>query len=178
MKPRRDAWQVVLSDKGAVNTLADALSKADQSINAKVKSPAFFGIVRQVPDGTSKSDICDLASNCTEVVQLGSNRSFRLNFESGDHLKYATENSLVIDYERLPITEYTFLPTQCYKCQCYGHTANNCKAPPRCSKRASNHQNSKENPCQLVMKCTLCGSSNHPCYYYKFPEAQKLLLKK
>ena len=102
MRPRRDAWQVVLSDKGAANTLADALSKADQSINAKVKSPAFFRIVRRVPDGTSKSDLCDLANNCTEVVQLGSTRSFRLKFESRDHLKYATENPLVIGYERLP----------------------------------------------------------------------------
>ena len=178
LRPRRDAWQVVLSDKGAANTLADALSKADQSINAKVKSPAFFGIVRRVPDGTSKSDLCDLANNCIEVVQLGSTRSFRLKFESRDHLNYATENPLVIGYERLPITEYKFLPTQFYKCQCYGHTANNCKASPRCSKCAGDHQNSKENPCQLVMKCALCGSSDHPCYSYKCPEAQKQLLKK
>jgi len=42
LRPRRDVWQVVLSDKGAANTLADALSKADQSINTKVKSPAFL----------------------------------------------------------------------------------------------------------------------------------------
>lgn len=175
LKPSKDEWRVIMSDKGAANALAEAITKTHRVADAKVKTPAFFGIVRHTPPGISSEDIQGLITSCVEVVQIRMTRSFRLKFETKEQLQWAIDNPPIIGYERLPVSEYKFLPPQCYNCQAYGHTAHKCVKPAKCSNCSGPHKNLRDNPCQLATKCALCGKTDHPCYSYKCPEALKLI---
>ena len=46
----KDAWQLILSDKYAAQSVAHALNDHDQPLDAKVKSPSYFGIVHWTPE--------------------------------------------------------------------------------------------------------------------------------
>lgn len=175
LRPRKDEWRVFMSDKAEATALAEAITNSNQGVDAKVKSRSHFGIIRRTHPGTSTDDIQSCLQNCTEVSQIRSSRSFRLKFETREHLQKAIDSPPKIGYERLPVSEYKFLPPQCYRCQAFGHTAANCVNSEKCSQCAGSHKNSKDSPCQRALKCALCGKTDHPCYAYKCPVAQKLL---
>ena len=177
LKPTKSEWRVVLNNKNAAESLAEAVGKSDSTISVKVKTPAFFGIIRHVPTETSDDELRSVVPNCVKAVQIGSTRSFKLQFESKAHLFNAMNSPPIFGYERLPITEFKFLPMQCYNCQSYGHAAKSCVDPPKCSKCGGDHSSSRDNPCQNAPKCALCGSSRHPCYSFQCPVAQKLISK-
>lgn len=67
-------------------------------------------------------------------------------------------------------------PSQCHRCQLYGHSARNCFAQPRCVKCLGDHgtadctrtRDTSEPP-----SCVLCGASGHTANYRGCPKAPK-----
>ncbi|KAK2712113.1 hypothetical protein QYM36_010966 [Artemia franciscana] len=98
-----EAWRVVLSNKSDASHLANAISGSEKSIEAKVKSPSFNGIVQYVPEDMDKEMLCSLIVNCTDVLQLGKTKSYRLEFESHEYLNHDVNHTPVIGYEQICI---------------------------------------------------------------------------
>ena len=67
LKPRKDAWRLILSDKDAAQLVAQGLNDHDQSLNAKVKNPSYFGIVHRIPEIPTSDDLIQLVANCSEA---------------------------------------------------------------------------------------------------------------
>ena len=178
LRALKSGWRVVLADKKSANAVAQALCANDRSVEAKVKQPYFYGIARHVPADMSDEELCEIIPNCLRALQLGNSRSFKLQFSSKVDLENAIKSPPVIHYERIPISEYLFLPMRCFNCQAFGHAAKFCKNEAKCSRCGDNHSSTKDNPCSKPIKCALCGSDKHPCYSFSCPEAQKLLAVK
>jgi hypothetical protein len=172
LKPLQKEWRIVLDDKDAATTLANAVK------DAKLKSPSCFGIIRHIPDDIEDSDLCGLIQNCVKAERIRKTRSFKLLFDSKMHLLKAMENPVTFGYEKHRIQDYKFLPMRCYNCQQFGHAAQTCKNDTKCSRCAACHKNSKEDPCNNDVKCALCSSADHPCFSIKCPVAMKIMASK
>lgn len=71
-------------------------------------------------------------------------------------------------------------PTQCYRCQEYGHVSANCSMAVRCVKCGENHASSECASVQAdsprdVMQCCLCGMMGHPASFRGCPKAQEFM---
>ena len=176
LRPGKDTWRLVVSDKNEATAVADAIKSKDQSLSLQLKVPVYYGIARFVPDSVTDGQLQNLITNCTEVSRIGKTRSYKLRFSRQEDLLAAISSSVIIEYERIRIDKFLPLPPRCYNCQAYGHIAQHCKALTRCSRCAqTGHSNKLETPCQNKMKCALCNQADHPCYSYKCPVAQKLM---
>jgi len=113
--------------------------------------------------------------NCTKAKRIRSSLTYKLHFESKEHLNEAIESPLTLGYERLNIPEYKFLPLRCYNCQQYGHPARIYPNSMRCSQCGEGRINSKETPCTNDLKFALGSSKSHPWYSIKCPVVQKNL---
>ena len=169
LKPLRKEWRIVLDDKKAAASLANSAQ------DVKLKAPLHLGIILHLPDDISDLDLCAMIQNCVKAEKIRQTRSYRLAFEQKADLQRAFMNPTVFGYERYRIEEYKFLPMRCYNCQQYGHSAKACKNSACCSWCADDHSNSKDSPCFGVIKCTLCGSTDHPCYSIKCQVSKALL---
>ncbi|GBP63921.1 Nucleic-acid-binding protein from transposon X-element [Eumeta japonica] len=65
-------------------------------------------------------------------------------------------------------------PGQCYRCQLYGHAAQNCYAQPRCVKCREPHSTKeckRSKDSGDVPECVNCNSEGHPASYKGCPKA-------
>lgn len=70
-------------------------------------------------------------------------------------------------------------PSQCHRCQRYGHSARNCYNRPRCVKCLGNHGTDacprpKDPRPDDLPGCVLCGEVGHPASYRGCPKAPRL----
>lgn len=70
-------------------------------------------------------------------------------------------------------------PSQCHRCQMYGHSARCCRARPRCVKCLGDHgtkecERPKDRSLQVSPpSCVLCGEQGHPANYRGCPKAPR-----
>ncbi|XP_072929571.1 uncharacterized protein [Epargyreus clarus] len=65
-------------------------------------------------------------------------------------------------------------PSQCHRCQLYGHSARNCFARPRCVKCLGDHSTPdcpRPKDCPDPPSCVLCETEGHPASYRGCPRA-------
>jgi hypothetical protein len=78
---------------------------------------------------------------------------------------------LVMNYERFKVRPFTENPLQCYKCQAFGHGANNCKGNEKCVVCAGRHRLS-DCPKSRPICCANCGK-NHTASYMGCQKAKE-----
>ena len=71
LKPRKFLFAVIVGSCNATNYLAQAISTSDSSLSAKVKSTAYYGVVRRLPAGFCSEDVCVKVENCVLAVKIG-----------------------------------------------------------------------------------------------------------
>jgi hypothetical protein len=147
--------ETFFNDRCAAESLAEIVSVKDTTVNAKVKSPSFFGIIRHVPNEISAEELCAMIPNCLKVIQMGNTRSFKIQFDNKLQLSSVMDSPPIFGYKRVSVKEFKFKPMQCYNCQSFGHAAKSCTSPPICSRCGGSHLNSRANPCQNAQKCAL-----------------------
>ena len=101
----------------SVEAVLQALASGSPNVEAKIKSSAYFGIIRGIPVDFLEDDIRTLIPKCIIAKQIGHSRSFRLQFESKTDLMNAIANPPAIGFEKIRVSEFLFLPPRCYKCQ-------------------------------------------------------------
>jgi hypothetical protein len=72
---------VIIHDKDAAKSLAEVLNSATDT-DARLKTPAYFGIIRHVPDEVTPNDLYSKIKNCTKAERIRQSRSYKLVFES------------------------------------------------------------------------------------------------
>ncbi|CAH2057987.1 unnamed protein product, partial [Iphiclides podalirius] len=65
-------------------------------------------------------------------------------------------------------------PTQCHRCQRYGHAARGCRGGPRCVRCAGDHSSADcPRPRSEPASCVLCGAQGHSASYRGCPKAPR-----
>ena len=82
LKPRKNEWRVVI----VAQALASALAREYKSSAVKVSSPSFYDIIRFIPEDVSADDLSTRIKNCTRAERIRSTRTYKLHFESKEHL--------------------------------------------------------------------------------------------
>ena len=100
----------MMNDKKVTQAFASALAREDKPGAVKVSSPSLYGISHFIPEDVSADDLCTRTKNCTKAERIRSTRTYKLHFESKEHLNEAIQSPLTLGYERLSISEYKFLP--------------------------------------------------------------------
>lgn len=100
-----------------------------------------MGVIKGVVTDLSDSDIADALRQRVAIRSIR-----RLGQKSQSVLiVFATETTpehVIIGYTRYRVFEYTETPTQCTKCQRFGHVAAVCTFSLRCARCAENHDRS------------------------------------
>jgi hypothetical protein len=108
-----------------------------------------------------------------KVTMLSKNENYPLylvSFEKGPiTLKYLRDNHQIVNYTRVvwdKLNERERRPTQCKRCQAWGHAASNCTRQYRCMKCTEAHgpgecRRTKENKDNSPPACVNCGKKGH-----------------
>lgn len=110
--------------------------------------------------------------------------SIVVHLRDSDSANHCIEQSVCFQGRMLPCEKSRRFPSQCYRCQRFGHLALHCKSPPSCANCANAHPTRNcpcpaEPPCRdtksckhVTSKCTLCRGP-HRASDKKCPERLK-----
>ena len=152
------------------------------------KKTDFSVIVRNVPlDYTEceiETGIKDSYLSLTDVVRFNKNHTpmpvVKISFSDvKDRDTLVLQRGITIRDMYLPVQEFVTLrkPTQCFRCQEFGHISTSCTKKQKCGKCASDHSTKDCN--SLTIQCANCdaghNSSSTKCPVF-LKAAQKLVV--
>ena len=178
LKRGRSEWRLVVKTKVKANSIASSINQKLQSAGARVKSPVFIGVIKNIPTTYDADRVKNCLSGCERAEQCGRSRTYKLYFSSCYQLGLAMKSPTKLEFEHFPIEEFVYLPKRCYNYQKFGHISAACSAPqvcPRCGVRG--HASNATTPCTNPIGCVACKSTKHTCQSFQCPEMKKQIGK-
>ena len=129
LKIGRSEWWLVVKTKDKANSIASSINQKPQSVEARVKSPVFIGVIKNIPTTYDANKVKNCVSGCERAEQRGGSRTYKLYFSSRYQLGLAMKSSPKLEFELFPIEEFVYLPKRCYNCQKFGHVSAAYSAP-------------------------------------------------
>ena len=146
--------EVTVSDDAGDNLLRGVITGIDLDITEQELIDAIPNAIR-AKRLTKRTD--------GKLISL---RAVLVHFKSKNLPEY-----VILGYEQKKVSAYRPRVVRCFKCQRYGHAAENCKSKERCPRCGEEHKwancPNKENP-----KCANCGG-NHSAAYQGCPNYKK-----
>lgn len=120
------------------------------------------GVIRGVPQDISDSELYDNLRQRTPVRsarRLGTSRVVQIVFATDTRPDY-----VILGYTRYQVYDYSEKPTQCTRCQRFGHIAATCTRKLRCARCGGDHELAA---CKSAEKlCANCGKTHQADFPY------------
>ena len=164
IEQRRDRLFVHMKDETSASVVASG-AQGEQNIRSKVLRSEYLGII-YVDKDYDVSTIPNLISGVSQAKRFGNSSVVQLTFVTKIDFDQALKFGIKVEYTMFSVSKPLTKPLQCYKCQGFGHRANQCQKDTKCSKCAGDHSYSE---CTSdVLKCANCGS-NHASNSFRCP---------
>jgi hypothetical protein len=140
--------------------------------------PNLFVVIRGIDHKYTDEQLTEIldmpASRMSSSLHQKKTRSIRCKCPTPEAKeKLLAEKFFYFDFSRKPVEDYRQdSPRQCYKCQAFGHTANDCTADQDSCRHCSGPHKSSECKKEEPPKCSNCGG-DHPSTFPGCPSYRK-----
>ena len=100
LKRGRSEWRLVVKTKVKANSIASSINQKLQSAEARVKSPVFIGVIKNIPTTYDADKVKNCVSGCERAEQCGRSRTYKLYFSSRIQLGLAMKSPPKLEFER------------------------------------------------------------------------------